>query len=533
MSAYMGAGIAQGAAKVADYARAKPERDLRMQEAQSRQKLSQMKLEEYQADSPMRQSAKDVEIQNLKNELYKSQASGLQMKTFDAFDRYQGDRNPRHLNNFFAEAKQNPIGSKMYQDMVRVDSIDTPEGQRLLKQAGIPDKGDADLNYVVSTRADGSQVLLDMNQVYASTGYAKRMNDEALERMSKEALNAQRLKSGIPVQRLTQIERYAKLLMEGNPEMTNLEAQEAALNRFKPGAKAQSSTVERMADKIKAEPGNEDMTDVEALEEAIAMKKEGGTYEERTASKRAKGTMTPEAEAIHKEKTRSADQVKIDEVNSAKDSLDEMFEGSFIDADLTVADNRAKASRMMSRIEQEFPMDVGDRKVAKEIRQLTALGDVAGSGITDEQAGPIDSLIRGVKKYISNDVEGVEGTAAYETFRNTLRHALYGATLSTGEIGAFNSAMGSLSEQKGPVLVKLKSQLGDLREKLSSVYDMNDPYVAKYRLNMDQDKLADVISALDERIDMIDGSLKADTPDVIVPKLSIQERYNARNNTRP
>jgi hypothetical protein len=530
MSAYIGAGIAQGAAQTGQYLREAPERKLRMQEAQSRQQLSQMKLEDYKAQAPMRQVESDLQMQQLQNDLYKSQAAGLKDRTFAAFTRFQGDRNVRHLNNFFTEAKQNPIGAKMYQDMVRVDPIDSPGGKELLKQAGILDsEGIKDkVNYLISTRADGSQVLLDMNQVYASTGFTRHMDDVALERSSKEALNAQRLQSGISPQKLDQIERYAALLMENDPSLTKVQAHEMALDRYKPGRTAPSSSLERMADQIKeANPG---MSDIEALEEAIAMKKEGGTYEERLAKKRAAGTVTPEAETIHAEKERSADQVKIDEVNTAKDSLDEQFEGDFTTADMTNPENRRLASRLMSRIEQEFPMNVADRKVAKEIRQLTALGEVAGEEITDQQAGPIDSLIRGVKKYISNEVEGTEGTAAYETFRNTLRHALYGATLSTGEIGAFNAAMGSLAEQKGPVLVKLKTQMEDLKEQLSSVYDMNDPYVAKYRLNMDQDKLADVISAIDERIDMLDGSLRADAPGVITPKQSIQERYNARRN---
>jgi len=530
MSAYTGAGIAHGAAKVADYARAKPERDLRLQEAQSRQQLSQMKMDEYKGNAGMRQSQKDVEIQSLKNELYKGQAEGLKARTFSAFDRYQGDRNPRHLNNFLVEAKKNPLGASMYQDFVRVDSVDTPEGQKLMKQAGITDKGDRELNYVIATKTDGTQTLQDMNEMYASTGYTRHMDDLALDRMSKEALNAQRLRSGITAPKLDQIERYAALLMEADPNLTKVEAHEKALDRYKPGASDPSSSVERMADKIKAKPGNEDMTDVEALEAAIAMKKAGGTEKERLGMNRAGGTSTPEAEALHAEGARSADQVKIDEVNTAKDSLDELFDGDFTASDMTNPKNRRQASRLMSRIEQEFPMSVADRKVAKEIRQLTALGGDAGEQITDQEAGPIDSLIRGVKKYFSNDVTGVEGTAAYESFRNTLRHALYGATVSKGETQTFTSAMGSLAEQKGPVLVKLKSQLGDLREQLSSVYDMNDPYVAKYRLNMDQDQLADVISALDERIDMIDNNFDKDAPGAITPKLSIQERYNARKH---
>ena len=528
MSAYTGAGMAQGGQAIGQYAREKPGRDLRMQEAQNRQKLSSLKLEEYQADSPMRQSAKDVEVQNLKNELYKGQAAGLQAKTFSAFDRYQGDRNVRHLNNFFTEAKQNPIGAKMYQEIARVDKIDTPEGLKMLKQAGIDPEGASDLNYVVATKSDGTQEIRDMNQVYAMTGYTKYMDDQALDRLSKEALNTQRLRSGMSSGRITETQRLAEIIKGDNPDMSEQEAWEEATGILKPKSTGRGSELERMTEEImSANPG---MSKVDAYAEAVAMKKEGGTYKERLAAKRNKGASTSEAEAIHTESTRSSDQVKIDEVNTAKDSLDEMFEGSFTDSDMTKPENRTKASRLMSRVEQEFPMNVADRKVAKEIRQLAALGDVAGSEITDQQAGPIDSLIRGVKKYISNDVEGVAGTAAYESFRNTLRHSLYGATVSKGETQTFTSAMGSLGEQKGPVLVKLKSQLGDLKEQLSSVYDMNDPYVAKYRLNMDQDQLADVISALDERIDMMDGMLKQDAPGVITPKLSIQERYNARNN---
>jgi len=525
-TAHTGAGIAQGAANVASYARAKPERDLRMQEAQNRQKLSSLKLDEYQADSPMRQSTKDVEIQNLKNELYKGQASGLQAKTFDAFDRYQGDRNVRHLNNFFTEAKQNPIGADMYKEIARVDSIDTPEGHKMLKQAGIDPAGASELNYVIATRTNGDQEIRDMNQVYAMTGYTKRMDDQALDRLTKESLNAQRLRSGMSSGRITDTQRLAEIIMSEQPNMTKQEAWEEASGILKPKSTGRGSELERLAqDLMDADP---ELSKVDAYAEAVRMKKEGGTAEERLAGKREKGTSSEASEALHAERIRSTDQVKIDEVNTAKDSLDEMFEGSFTDSDMTVPANRTKASRLMSRVEQEFPMNVADRKVAKEIRQLSALGNIAGEEITDQQAGPIDSLIRGVKKYISNDVEGVEGTAAYESFRNTLRHALYGATVSKGETQTFTSAMGSLTEQKGPVLVKLKSQLGDLKEQLSSVYDMNDPYVAKYRLNMDQDQLADVISALDERIDMMDGMLKEDAPGVITPKLSISERYKNR-----
>lgn len=528
MSAYVGAGIAQGAQAVGQYAREKPERDLRMSEAQNRQQLSQMKLDEYVADSPMRQSAKDVEVQNLKNELYKGQSAGLQARTFSAFDKFQGDRNVRHLNNFLPDAKANPIGAKMFQNVTRYDSTNSPAGQKLLEQAGIKADAESTSQFVLATQADGTQTLMDMNQVFAATGYTKHMDDEALDRMTKEALNTQRLRSGMSSGRITDTNRLAELISSENPDFTKQEAWEQASNILKPKSGGGSET-ERMARELMA--ANPGMSLTDAYAKAVAMKKVGGTEAERLAQNRADGTSTPEAEAIHAENMRSQDQVKIEEVNKAKDELDTMFEGDFEASDMTDPANRKLASRYMSRIEQEFPMNVADRKVAKEIRQLTALGDVAGKEITDQQAGPIDSMIRGVKKYISNDVEGVQGTAAYEAFRNTLRHALYGATVSTGETSTFTSAMGSLGEQKGPVLVKLKTQMEDLKEQLSSVYDMNDPYVAKYRLNMDQDKLADVISALEERIDMIDNvaSSKSKLQGAAVevaPRPTLQEIFN-------
>ena len=531
MSAYLGAGIAQGAQQAGQYVREKPERDLRMQEAKNRQQLSSMKLQEYAAGAPMRQTEDDVKIQQLENELYKGRASGLQAQTFAALDRYQGDRNTRHLNNFFTEAKKNPIGADLYKDIVRMDTVYSEEGARLLKQAGIDMSDETINNYTLATKSDGTQVLTDMNKFYAMTGYTKHMDDQALERMGKEALNDQRLRSGTSGKRMTDINRLADLIKGENPDMSDQQSWEEASNIL--NKRSGGSELERMTDEVMA--ANPGMSKVDAYAEAVAMKKRGGTRAERLGMDRAAGTSTPEAEAIRAEDIRSSDQVKMDEINVAKDQLDEAFEGDFLSADMTDPKNRALAGRKIARLEQEFPMNVADRKVAKEIRQLTALGDVAGDQITDQQAGPIDSMIRGVKKYISNDVTGTEGTAAYEAFRNTLRHALYGATVSKGETGTFTAAMGSLKEQKGPVLVKLRTQMEDLKEQLSSVYDMNDPYVAKYRLNMDQDKLADVISALDERIDMIDGSMPAHTPDVITPDEPVSDtasKYKAWKETK-
>ena len=157
-------------------------------------------------------------------------------------------------------------------------------------------------------------------------------------------------------------------------------------------------------------------------------------------------------------------------------------------------------------------MSSKDRSTVTEIRQLTGLTSVAGAKLTNAETGPLDTILRDTKKFISNDITGTEGTAAYEAFRNTMRHALAGSAQSKQETANFQKAMGSLSDQLGPVLVKFKVQVEELKIKLQSIYDLNDPYVAKYRLNMDQDDIARVINELDSRIDMMEGTkLKTDT----------------------
>ena len=127
-----------------------------------------------------------------------------------------------------------------------------------------------------------------------------------------------------------------------------------------------------------------------------------------------------------------------------------------------------------------------------------------------------------------------------------MRHALFGATQSTQETKNFQAAIGNLGQQTGPVLAQFKSQTMGLKQKLESIYQLNDPDVAYYYLGMSQDKLAKVITQLDNRIKMFDradmtGGTKVGPGTEIKrgmdgreikakqPKRSLEELYESRN----
>lgn len=505
-SSYVGAGIAQAAADV-------PDNVSRRQEARYKQTLANEKLKSYQAAAPVRESQQELQMQELKNQLRTSQANGLKNISYRAFDRYEGDKDTKHLNQFLTDAKNNPIGTNMFSGVVRYDAVEnTKEGINMLKSTGIEDTDgyfedpSSVGNMVIATGADGKKTLMDMDTVYASTGYTQYMDDANLERMNKRSLIFNRMRSGQSRERTTARERMAREMaeQEGIPVWQAYEIL---------GKKAQGTTgVERRAQMIQRDqPG---LSDFDAMEKAIQMGQAGSTME-REARLIADEEDRPYSEVFEELKTRkerTTSQKSVDEINKTKDELNKAFGGDFLNSDMSDTKQRRKAGRLVARIEKDFPVSAADRKTFSEIRQLTNFASTATDKITDEETGPLDSVFRALKKYVSNDIEGIDGTSAYEAFRNSMRHSLYGSALSAGETKAFNAAAGTLKEQTGPVMAQLRTQVLGLQSKLQAMYDSNDEYVAKYRFNMDLDQLASVIGALDERLEMID-TIAADAPD--------------------
>ncbi|MGL4220225.1 MAG: hypothetical protein ACRCSS_06300, partial [Shewanella sp.] len=190
----------------------------------------------------------------------------------------------------------------------------------------------------------------------------------------------------------------------------------------------------------------------------------------------------------------------------AADALDEQFGGKFFETDFTKPENRRVAARYIRDLEAASPVKLSEeqKKYARQMRQLVNLGGRAGTAITPEETGIIDSLLSDFRSYVSDDVTGgKQGVAAYESFRNIVRNALFGSALTNAEIEAFNKAAGTLRQQQGPVLAKFQEQLRIVRDGLKSVYDSQDPYLAHYYMGGDLEQVQDVIGAIDSRLDLI------------------------------
>ena len=479
MDAFLGAGIAEGAAKAAAYNDMQPERQARLREAQSRQQKAQIELDEFQQNAPMRQTQEQLQLQQTQAEVQKMQAQLARDQAYQAFRMYNEVGDTKVLNNLLNNWTNNPMAKSIMGSVVRVDPV-TEQDADTLRRIGVTDiqgylsNNPGDL--VKVTNADGSQQLIDMQQVYAGTGYTQFMDDQELERRARRALITSRMRQGTTHERLSAEERIAQHFMEQDPNLTWIDAYRK-VTELKNGGNRGTTETERLAKKIQADAAaqGEEIDDIEATDRALKLSKP------------------------------TSKQKDLGAAEEAKTALDEAFDGDYFGADMSDPAQRRKAEPYVRRIEQlsDAKLPLATQKRLTEIRQLITLGK-AGAELTAAETGPIDSLLRDAKKYISDDVQGTAATSAYEAYRNLVRNALFGASLTNNETAAFNKAFGTLGEQTGPVLTKLRTQTQMLKDELEGIYYQGDEHVTKFRTGMDMDKLTEVLYQLDERLALFD-----------------------------
>lgn len=489
---YIGLGIAQGGADIYNYEAERPVRELRLQEAKQRQQRSELELQEFKDTAPIRKSATELKLQEAQAGLQQVQGTLAKQQAFDAFRMYQADGDTKHLNGLLQNWRSNPIAKNMVMDYARIDPV-SEQDSALLQSMGITDvKGfladpDAKSNFVRATTSDGSVQLLDMNTLYAGTGFTQAMADAELDRQTKRSLLASRMRQGETRERLSKEERVAKQLMEENPDLTFTQAYRQVVELGK-NPNSGTTELERAAKRLLDEGQATDWVD--AMDKAMALTKPTSTQKE------------------------------LADADSIKDNIDALVGGSFFDVnsrDLTPQQSR-EIDRAVTKIEKltGTEMSADQKKRAGQIKQMITLGGTAGSKLTDAQTGVLDSMLRDVKKYAINEVGGTEGTAAYETARNLVRNALFGASLTSGESAAFDKSFGTLNEQTAPVLAKLRTQMTLLRDELDGLMATGDEYVMKHRVGADMNRVADVIDALDTRLALFDNAAPEGT-EVIVP----------------
>lgn len=498
MNVNIAAGIVQGASGVSEYAQNLQERQQRFAMAEQQRLMGEQQLQEYQQNAPLRQQTEQLKFQQYEAQVRQMQATTARSTVYDAFKLFDADGNAGHLNNALQLLKNNPVAQSWTGGAVRFDQV-TSADAKLLQQSGVKDvqgflsHPELMRSVAVVTGQDGAKTLVDMNQLKAGMGYTQFMEDEELDRMAKRALMLKRLQLGGTVEKETQADRVIKQLMEEDPTLSYTDAYSLYKN---PNPRSGSTQLERTAEELRK--NNPGMTYEESLTQAATISSPTGKQKDMQAA------------------------------DEAKTALDYQFGGSFLSADLSDPKIRSKAEPLVRRIEQfsGAEMDATQKKRVAEIRQLITLGQ-AGSELTSAETGPLDSLLRDGRKYISDNIEGTDATAAYQAYRNLVRNALFGASLTNNEQAEFDKAFGTLKEQTGPVLAKLRTQLQMLQDELGAIYDSGDEYVMKYRLGMDSDRLVQVMNALDQRLEMFDNQAPEGT-EVIVPaqapkKLSKEE----------
>lgn len=491
-------GFAQGAAQA-------PDIQARRDAAKLQQRQAEAQFTEYQQQAPLRQQQAELQMNALELENNKLRSTQMREYTYQAFDKYNTDSDARHLNNLISTAKQLDPQS-IFAQASRVDKLDGvayDEAIQLLRGAGIENPedvfADAKDAFVITTDGKGNRGLVSMVKVQAATGYTRHADSRNLEQLKTQA-QIENLLTGPKSAESSLIRDIAKQEQVSLSEATKIYRQASQRT-------SASSTLERVAKTI--QENNPAMSDEEALAEASTLMKSGGTEDEREARILAQEQNISYQDALNQvntRKERSTDRVKLDETKDVRAQLDELGAGSFFEADLADTATRRKAGPLVTELEKLSGKSLTneDKRLARNVRELTMLGAKAGSTLTDEETGLIDRLLRQVKSYTSNEVtDGTAGTAAYETYRNIFRNSLYGASLTDSEIKAFNAATGTLGQQTGPVLTKLNESMRSMKEQLQGIYDLNDEYVAQYYLGRSLDELDGAIESIDERIALV------------------------------
>lgn len=207
---------------------------------------------------------------------------------------------------------------------------------------------------------------------------------------------------------------------------------------------------------------------------------------------------------------RTTNQKDLAAAETATNDLLAAFGGDegFMKTDFSKPENYNKAYSYITKIEklEGTQLSEADKKNIIDLKQMIALANPAAKLSADE-TGLFDKQFNEYKKYLSDEIGGKESTAAYNAMLNVFRNALYGATLTDGEIKMFESAYGTLGQKEGPVKAALKTLFLQQQSRLESVMMLQNPYSAQVRLGKDKQSLATIQSALQDRLDLLDGKI--------------------------
>lgn len=452
------------------------------------------------ADRRNMADAQSLELQNALETQKQMLRENNKRTTFSAYERYDADGDVRHINSMLRDLSNS--GSNLYGNIARVDKLTESDRNMLEDEMGLPPQlvdmmlNDPELSksYVKITQKDGSTSFGDLDALKGVTGYNDYATAKELDRQKKAR----------------EIENLSILGYDADP--TGREAFRRTRAQLGPDVDPKSSEFQNLYtenyDKLKTtyrrgtnvnvngSTGSQTELEEAAWNRAKLEGLEPGTSEFLARYEEYKDIITDEwrkSSAVRN--TEAAD--------TAEDTLMEM--GFFdLNMDELTQTERYKIGQQIRKIEGPGGggLSENDKKTLMRIRKLTTLGEMA-SDLTEDQTGFIDAPLRKFKKYLSNDVEGIDAESAYQSFRNLVLHSFYGSALTPTESENFLKAFGALTQQQGPVLQQLRTTMEELRDAYRTVADLNNAFVIKWRTGKTQEELYDVLDSLDERIQYI------------------------------
>lgn len=444
------------------------------------------------------------QIQAALQETKLAQAELARRTTFESFTKYNSDGDVRHLNNALNDLSRNSIGSRLFPNALRIDKL-SPNDSEMLNRLGLS-WAELEANpevlqeFVKVTNKDGTQTLLAMEELYAGTGYTNYMTQQELDTQLKRA------------------EIFQRTRMQSQATRTELERTAATMTRTQmPAGMNPEDWVEGQPEydlayienlrKVRQEPrGSQTQREAEATRITALLNPDDPEWR----------AGNPEYDTVYQEEfakltardARTSTQKELTNAREIKETIrtktQELGANSFFNIDFNVMENRLAFEEDIQELMTlgNLELTTEDRRSLHHIKELLTLGDTA-KDITPRETGFIDNIFRNVGRYVRDDVQGMDMRAAYTTFRNTLQHALFGSTLTAGEINNMLNQFGSLSQQRGPVLAQFQVALEQVRAKLESVASLGDSYVSHFYIGADQQKLDEIISAIDNSINEI------------------------------
>jgi len=512
LSAQVWSGVAQGLGQVSKDLSQADLKAAQLSEAKAKQQKAQLELKEFNSNAPTRERTSELELQQLEAETKSLNRASLNTATISAMDRYNVDGNVKHLNTWLRDSKKNPVGANIYGEVARYDALTkTDTNDKLLRQAGYnPDDIYSDKesvnDFIVVTQNNGNQLLLPKEQMFAATRYTDYLDDKQLKKMEAKARIGQMLRSGQSRKTVNMKERVVQDLVDTGKAATIAEAYQMLLEMEKSsnGKGTLSSNEERAVNSIMEE---KNVGYVEALDIYYSTKRQGTgtTNESRFITEYLDNN--PEASyeqaaAEYRNITKTTTQKEVGDVKELRQGLDEMGWLTMSQKDMDPVQRSRVYRDYISPLEdlRNFKLSTEDKRTVRQLRELTALGGTAGTELTPEETGLLDSTINNFKKYMFNEVGGKKATASYETFRNLFRNSLYGSALTDNEIKAFNKAAGTLGQQFQPVMAQLKVQMNTIKDNLESIRDLNDPDIAHYYTGKSIEEIDQAIMAMEERM---------------------------------